>query len=253
MTAFATDDIQELIREHVASEIVCQTIPGEHRIGCVMPLQYENGDSVVVWVERWGDRFHVSDYGEAFIDFAARTKRDRRELFAEADQLSRPVGVQVRSEALAVQASRDDLGDAVWRTATAAALVAQMAIRFRRPRRQHGERVFVQEVEQELLNRSVAVQREVKLEGHSGHAHRATLYVATVEAVLEPIEAPGHFNQISSVYTKFGDLAHANGYRRLSLIDDRTDGLGDDLAAMLIQVSDVVRWTRRDEWLQTLT
>jgi hypothetical protein len=69
---------------------------------------------------------------------------------------------------------------------------------------------------------------------------------------LEPIEAAAHFNVITSVYTKFGDLARANGYRGISLVDDRRATLSDDLAGILVQVSDVVRWTRRQEWLEQL-
>jgi hypothetical protein len=110
----------------------------------------------------------------------------------------------------------------------------------------------VTEVEHELTKLSVPVQREVKLAGSSGHTHRATLYVPAREAILEPIDPPAHYNTISSVYAKFGDLSHANGYTRLSLIDDRHGPLSDDLAAMLVQVSDVVHWTRRNEWIKRL-
>jgi hypothetical protein len=253
MSTLVTDDIQELVREYVASEIVCQSIEGERsRVACVMPLQYADGDSIVIWVELSGDHFRVSDYGEAFLAAAGRKPRDLTDLFDEAATLSRPWGVEVRSGSLVVRAHRDTLGDAVWRTATAAALVAQRATTFRPPRRGPDRDQFTEEVERELRAHDVPIRREVKLEGRSGHVHRATLYVPTAEAILEPIEAPGHYNQISSVYTKFGDLSRADGYRRLSLIDDRHRTLSEDLAAILVQVSDVVRWTRRTEWLQDL-
>lgn len=253
MSVLATEDIQALVREYVASEIVCDSISGERsRAGCVMPLQYADGDSVIVWIELWGDRFRVSDHGEALLSAVGRKPRDLTDLFAEAATLCRPWGVEVRDGALVTQADRDALGDAVWRTATAAALVAQRATAFRPPR-QHERDRFAEEVERELRDRAVGVERDVKLEGGSGHVHRATLYVPMGHAILEPIEAPVHYNQVSSVYTKFGDLSRANGYRRLALVDDRRVALSDDLAAILVQVSDLVQWTRRDEWVPHLT
>jgi hypothetical protein len=256
MTTMASSDyVQDLVRQHVASEIVCEALPNQSgRVGCIMPLQYaHNADSVVVYVEAWGDRFRVSDGGEAFLDAVIRKRRDETDLLAEAAVICRPFGVDVTQGVLVAQANQHDLGDAVWRTATAAIVVAQTAAGFRRARRQHDDHRFTAEVEQELRQRRrLPVQRDFKVEGSSGHTHRATLWVPTVHAIVEPIHAPAHYNQIASVYTKFGDLSHANGYRRLALVDDRGDGLSDDLAAMLVQVSDVVDWTRREQWLEAL-
>jgi len=96
------------------------------------------------------------------------------------------------------------------------------------------------------------VEREVAIEGRSGHEHHATLYAPKSESILEPIAASAHYNRISAVYAKFGDLGQVNGYRRLALVDDRGDALSDEYAAMLVQVSEVVRWSRRDEWIDRL-
>lgn len=250
MSALAVE-VERMVREFVASEIECQTVRDEpSRVGCVMPLQYGDGDSIVVWVEHWGDQFVVSDYGEAFMPAASRAPRDQTDFFAQAESLCAPFGVRVANGILSVQVDAKCLGDAAWRVATAAATVHHHASGFRRPRQhQDTPSYFVTEVERELLNRKLHVERNVKLEGSSGHPHRATIFVPESESILEPIEAAAHYNRISSVYAKFGDLSHANGYRRWSLIDDRHDTLSDDLAAMLIQVSDVIRWSRRDEWI----
>jgi hypothetical protein len=219
-----------------------------------MPLQYPNGDSVTIWVEPYGDRLRVSDYGESFIDVAGRRRRDVTDMETVATDIGRRWAVEVMNGSLLVQARPEDLGDAVWRVATVACRVAQAAQRFRPTKTQHDrEQHFAREVELELRGHNLTVEREVRLAGASGHQHKATLYIPTVEAILEPISASGHANQINSVYAKFGDLSRANGYRRLSLVDDRHGRLSDDLAGMLVQVSDVVGWTRRDEWIDLLS
>lgn len=246
--------VQDLVRERVASEIVCQELKASSaRVGCVLPLQYDNGDSIVVWVEAWGDRYRVSDVGESLLDAPARKPGDRSALEAEARLIAAPWGVGFTNGALVTQAGHDELGDVVWRTAQAAASIAQTAVQFRKPRPDRGkESAFAAEVEHELREHSIEVAREVRLDGGSGHPHHATIFIPSAHAIVEPINAAGHFNQVSAVYTKLGDLGTANGYEMVSLIDDRADGVGDDLIAMLTQVSDVVRWSRHEAWVDSL-
>lgn len=108
---------------------------------------------------------------------------------------------------------------------------------------------FALEVAQVLETQSIPVQRERKLTGQSGHKHRATLYVPVTESVLEPMS--GHWNQVASAFTKFTDLGQANGYRLYTLLDDRQDKPLDDAANMMVQVSDVLRWTEQERWIET--
>ena len=186
-----TQTVQDLVREHVASEIVCQELKASSaRVGCVLPLQYENGDGIVIWVELWGDRFRVSDIGESVLDAPVRKPGDRAALEAEAQLTAEPWGIDFKSGALITQVDHVELGDAVWRTAQAAAAVAQTAFRFRKPRPDRvKDNAFAAEVELELRAHNVAVKREVKLDGGSGHAHNATIYVPSSHAIVEPINA----------------------------------------------------------------
>jgi hypothetical protein len=219
-----------------------------------MPLHYDNRDSVVVWVESLGDRFRVSDGGEAFIDADIRKPRDASDLASEARAICEPFGISVSDSALTAWTDLRGLGDTVWRAAMSAVAVANLSHGFRKSRvHHHREHAFVAEVQAELLSRHLPVSREVKMLGSSGHTHRVTIYLPVVHAVLEPIGGEGHFSQISAVYTKFGDLSHADGYRRVSLVDDRSRTLRPDLAGMLVQVSEVVTWTHRADWLERLT
>jgi len=70
---------------------------------------------------------------------------------------------------------------------------------------------------------------------------------------VEPISADGHWNQVTAVYAKFGDLAHANGYHRVAVIDDRHTAPEDEVGKLLLQVSDVVQSSRRQEWVEAVT
>ena len=54
------------LRAFLSDEIVCEVMAdGTDRIGCLTPIEYPDGDSVVVWVDRRADAaIEVSDYGE---------------------------------------------------------------------------------------------------------------------------------------------------------------------------------------------
>ena len=85
----------------------------------------------------------MSDIGESVLDAPVRKPGDRAALEAEAQLIAEPWGIDFKSGALITQVDHVELGDAVWRTAQAAAAVAQTAFRFRKPRpdRVKGQRV----------------------------------------------------------------------------------------------------------------
>lgn len=247
-------DIKDALEGFLDAEIACEAINGGgNRVECLTPLDYPSGDGVGVWVESYASHFVVTDYGESLTDLLIHPPQDHKALHDQIDAVCAALGVTFADGRLqADAASLDALGDAMWRVATAASRVAQASNAFHPRRRQaQAESPFIAEVEHVLRDLSVTVEREHKLAGASGHKHTATIYLPDREAILEPIQ--GHWNQVSSVYTKFGDLSRANGYRLLSLLDDRSGSLDDELARMLVQVSDVVQWTRRDEWLRNVS
>jgi hypothetical protein len=140
-----------------------------------------------------------------------------------------------------------DIVEHVWNVALTSAQVAQ-ALAVLRQRLGDGEsdRAFAREVEQTLRSRNVTFERTHKVEGKSGHVYRATIFVPHLEAVVEPVT--GHGNQVSAVYRKLGDVNGANGYKLYSVVDDRLQP-PSDLASLLVQVSHVVEWTHREEWM----
>lgn len=247
-------EIRDALEGFLDAEIVCEAINGGgNRIECLTPLDYPSGDGVGVWVESYTSHFVVTDYGESLTDLLIHPPQDHKALNDQIGVVCAPLGVTFADGRLqADAASLDALGDAIWRVATAASRVALASTAFHPRRRQaQAESPFVAEVEHVLHDRSVTVEREHKIVGASGHRHTATIYLPRREAILEPIQ--GHWNQVSSVYAKFGDLSRANGYKLVSLLDDRSGALDDELARLLVQVSAVVQWTRRDEWLGNIS
>jgi hypothetical protein len=251
MSTTTPTDIEQRVAAHIAARVSCRVLSAEDgRVGCVTPLQYADGDNVVVWIRpRIGDEFEVSDYGEALAESVWGRNADRRALEEFAADAAEGQGARFVAGRLFAECGWEDLGECVWRVAMASVQIAQVAgaLRPRAQRESAKESEFATTVEQGLRSLRLDVKREKQLVGASGHRHRATIYLPAAATVIEPVA--GHFNQVYAVYAKLGDLGRANGHRLYSLLDDRETKPGEDVSGMLVQVSNVVEWTRRQEWL----
>lgn len=241
--------VREAILAALAQELACEVLEdATGRIGCVTPFEYPDGDAVVVWVREMGDKMEVSDYGEGLADQEFRSDYERGIVSDIARYAARTHGVAVYEGRLGAQCTREELGESILRVASASAqTAARIACQKPSRRKESEENEFVRLVDETLRHENVPVEREHRLQGSSGHSHRATIYVPHTHSILEPVG--GHWNQVASVYTKFSDLAPVNGFRRYSLLDDRQDEPGDDVRSLLVQVSDVIAWSAHDTWL----
>ena len=143
-----------------------------------------------------------------------------------------------------------DVAEACWRVAQASVAIAEAAT-YHRPQRAR-EHELADLVAASVQAHQLSVERERELEGASGHRHKASLYVPEREAVIEPISGEKAWNIASAVYVEFGDLAGVNGYRLISVLDDRTDAPGEEVERLLRQVSVVARWSQAEQWLHGL-
>lgn len=238
------------LQSFLSDEIVCEPMTdGTNRVGCVTPLEYPDGDAVVVWVHQRADAaLEVSDYGEGLIWQAFRPEREQKSMDHLAYKVAHQLGVNLFEGRLATQCDQRELGESIWRVATAAAEIAG-AMKYSKPqrRKETEENEFVRLVAQTLRERNIPVERGHKLEGSSGHPHIATIWVPGTHSIIEPVG--GHWNQVASVFTKFSDLASVNGFQRYSLLDDRQTSPGDDVRSLLVGVSDVITWSGHDVWL----
>ncbi|HEX7279669.1 MAG TPA: hypothetical protein VF255_08620 [Solirubrobacterales bacterium] len=243
------DAVKETILAAIAEDLACEVLAdGSGRIGCLTPFEYPDGDGVVVWVREMGDKMEVSDYGEGLADQEFRSDYERGVVSDIARGAARANGIAVFEGRLGTQCTPSELGENVLRVASASAQVAA-SIACQRPsrRKESEENEFVRLVDETLRQSNVPVEREHRLQGSSGHSHRATIYVPHTHTILEPVT--GHWNQVASVYTKFSDLAGVNGFHRYSLLDDRQESPGDDVRTLLVGVSDVITWSAHDTWL----
>ena len=248
------EELRQSILTWLGAEIECEPL-GERdsRIGCLTPLEYPSGDGVTVWVDpREGDRINVSDHGEAYVALLGRPPQDFKVLHDMAVQLATEAGLSYDRGQFSVQTEVTDAAEAVWRVASASRRLADAAVLYRPRRRRMRDTEFVRTVESEFLERRLPLRREERLIGSSGHAHRVTFVLPRQDAVMETVGAEGHWNQVTSVYARLGDLGSANGYKLYSLLDDRSGPLGGEIAQLLLQVSRVVQWSQREEWLGSL-
>jgi hypothetical protein len=243
------DSVRADLLATLSDEIVCSVLEdGSNRIGCVTPFEYPDGDAVVVWVRELGEVLEVSDYGEGLADQEHRSDYERSIVSSLGQNAARAHGVRAFEGRLGAQCKPQELGGIVLRVAGASAqLAASIACQKPARRKETEENEFVRLVDETLRERHVGVERDHRLQGSSGHSHKATLYVPHSHSILEPVG--GHWNQVASVYTKFSDLAPVNGFKRYSLLDDRKESPSEDVRSLLVQVSSVIAWSGHDNWL----
>jgi hypothetical protein len=235
---------------HLQEEVVCRVLtPEDGRVGCLTPLEYPNRDNVVVWIRSQNSGFEVTDYGDAVPDLP-HSKPERQAFDEGAALIARGQGVELVRGRLTSRCELAEIGEHVWRVGTAAAQIAQLALAVH-PRKRRKEREFVHEVEATLQKRHVQIERGREIEGRSGHIHHATIVLPHTETILEPVA--DHWNAVATTYAKFGDLQNQNGFQLYSLLDDRRKGPDEDLVNLLVQVSSVVQWSRRDDWLEAVS
>lgn len=251
MTASNAQIIRDRFLSYVAEEIECEIVDAERgRIGCLTPLEYPDGDAVVIWVRNVGGLFEVTDFGEGQLERLGSVG-DKKALKEATDRLAQTWDVRIAKDRIAADASDKTLGECIWRVASASAQMAGAVDALRPKTAVVREDEFVQVVDRTFRERDFSVERESKLAGGSGHQHKATIFLPSSESVIEPISQDTNWNRVNATYAKFGDLSQANGYKLYSLLDDRQTTPEREVESMLIQVSDVLTWTRHDEWLKT--
>lgn len=251
MTTANAEIIHSRLLSFVAEEIECEVVDTEQgRVGCLTPLEYPDGDAVVVWVRNVGGHFEVTDFGEGQMERLGSVG-DKKALNEATNRLASAWDVRVAKGRIAADSDDKTLGECIWRVASASAQIAGTVDALRPRSAVVREDEFVQIVDRTLRERDFSVERGNKLEGGSGHKHSATIFLPSSESVIEPISEDPNWNRVNATYAKFGDLSQANGYRLYSLLDDRENAPEHEVESMLIQVSGVLTWTQHEDWIKT--
>jgi hypothetical protein len=234
-----------------AEDILCTEEAG--RLACELPIDYSDGDAVVVYVEELSDHaIEVSDLSEGLRLALGAAHGTGGEVAEAAVEICRVAGLQFRGGRICAQGSPRDTPDLVWRVATASASLVDIQNRPQQRKRRRAKETFTDEVARQLSASSVDVAREETFAGASGHLHRATLFLPTADLVVEPLPAGGAWGAAAPVYVKFADLSHQNGHRFTAVIDDRDETPADDTIGLLAQVSNVVLWREAPSWISGL-
>jgi len=241
-------DIRESLSRFLESEI--QVEQTGDRIGVLTPAEYPDGEGVVVWVTDRGDgRLEVSDLGAADARLAPLGP-GARAMAPIAAGICRRLDVSFEGGVVVTRVAFDRVAEACWRVAQAVTAIAEAQTYHRR--QQPKEATFVAAVSAELRRRRLRVQTEVELQGASQHPYVASVYLPATETVIEPISGEQAWNKAAAVYVEFGDLKNANGYTTVAVLDDLNNEVDERVPNLLAQVSDVTRWSDRDEWLNVI-
>lgn len=216
----------------------------------VTPIEYPDGDGVVVSVREEGGAYAVTDSGEADARLALRHVGTTA-ISVQAADICRRMGATFEEGCVVARVrERQDLAEVCWLVARAAAAIAEAAT-FHKPARPT-EREFADIVVDRMQARKLTIERGRPLAGVSGHKYKTSLYVPERHAVLEPVGGPQAWNVASWVYVEFGDLREANGYRLIAVLDDRDEAPSDDVSRLLRQVGAVASWSQADTWIAGL-
>jgi hypothetical protein len=225
---------------------------GERRLAFDTPLSYPNGESVVIFLTELDDgHVEITDYGEGYGLATARRGIKRGPIRAAAHEICAGLGLEFADGRVTTVAEPSGVPDVAWRVALASSRIAE-AVTFARPEPRDDEGVFASEVESAMREREIPVERQPLLLGDSGHEYRPSLFIRTSDLIVEPIAPESAWLRAASVYTEFGDLSQANGYKLLAVFDDRAGQLEDKIERLLTQVGDVARWSRRDSWMRRI-
>jgi hypothetical protein len=174
---------------------------------------------VVVDVTDHNGLFEVSDYSEGMALAMQRLHRRSGVPATVGQRVCASSGLTFTNGRVSTVVPQADLADAVMRVAAAAARIAE-AVDFELAKPERTKRDFSQEVEHELVERKVGVERTHTIVGQSGHRHHPTLFVPSAHALVEPIGAEAPWTRATAVYALFGDVLKVNGFSRYAVIDD---------------------------------
>ncbi len=250
-----TDDIRIAALAYISDDVECAAVsPEGDRIACSTPIEYPDGDHVVAWVTPINGEVLVTDYGKGYEHVLSHSPAVRATLKQFGRGFAEGQGVDFLDGRVSARVGGEDVGEAIWRVASASAQLAQAGVVFK-PRRRGRDGDFERKVANVFSERQIGFESHAPLEGASGRTHHATFFVPSRRAAIEPVSPSGIWSQVSSVYGKFGDLSHGNGAapRRVSLIDDRESDINPQDAEFLGQVSDVIRWSRQDDLMEAVT
>jgi hypothetical protein len=224
------------------------------------PFLFPDGGVVYVFAVGKGSQLEITDFGEALGWLRLQTPMGRRSpkqtKLVEDTRLT--LGVDLFKGQLFTRcADASRLADCVMRVGQAAVRVSDLWF----TTRTRSIESITDEVEDFLTEQSIAIERAVRLPGRSGRNWLVDFQTKTprrssLVAVLSSGSAAAARRVTEHVVAEWYDLSHLKiGGPRLtfiSLFDDTSDVWSDEDFRLLDPLSDIVRWSRPDEFLNLI-
>jgi hypothetical protein len=242
------ESTRELVLGYVQDNLEFATL--DDKIVCTLPIEYPDGDSVVVFLSERDEGIEISDYGAAWQRAVHRPGTRLGRVKDAAENISRATGVYFWKGRVTALAVPNSVAEVIWHVGLASLSISEAPSFSTSEARV--ETTFTEEVEQALVRRRVRVLREETVAGLSGHSYTPTIFLPESEIVVEPLSPEPGWQRAASVYVEFGDVGRANGYQLTAVLDDREGTPSEQVWNLLLQVGTVLRWSQRDPWLTKL-
>ena len=224
------------------------------------PYLYPDGDMIDIFCKPQGEVTLVTDLGETSRWLRMQTVSPRRSPKQKAliDDACLTHGVEFyRGMVMARRRSKDSLPGAVMRVAQASLRISDLWFTFRT----RAVQPVTEEVSDFLREIDLDFERGEKLVGRSGRSWSPDFHVRAVRRsslvyVLSTGSRSAARGVVNHVHTAFYDLNHLavgpEALRFVSLFDDTADVWSEEDFQLAEQLSDVTRWSRPDEFADTL-
>jgi len=257
------EKITTALQEHALEEISIARVDAE-RVGCSTPFVYPDFDSVTVWVRDGATPrvFEVTDYAEGFIRLAGSSGVSRSIGMATgmtpaakrtAEKICSGLGLGYENGRVWAAAREWEIGEYVFLVARASEMIARIDERLDVPKEAEAggepQPSFPRVVANEFRDRRVDVVEDKPIKGESGRLYKAPLYLPQREVVVAPLPATPNDGVLGRAFMRFSDIGAVNGYKALSIIDDREQPPSEEATRLLLSFGPVAPWSRRAEWI----
>jgi hypothetical protein len=248
----------DALNQNLGPLFSCALVNGYTRIRT--PFLYPDGDVIDVFVSDRDGEFTVTDLGETLRWLKMQTlapRRSPRQQKLIADVASTH-NLEVFRGMLVARARANNLTEVVIRVAQGMVRVSDIWFTMRT----RSVESVTEEVEQLLTERVISFERGTQLVGRSGRVWRPDFHIrapqrSSIVQVLSTGSRAAAHSVANYVVASFVDLNQWNVGREalqfVSLFDDTMDVWGQEDFNLVGNLSVVTRWSRPDEFIETIT
>lgn len=250
----------DYIAENMGELFDCSLVGGYTRIRT--PYLYPDGDIIDLFLSQAeGGSSTLTDLGETLGWLRTQTVSERKtnRQLRLIEDVCLTHGVELYRGMLMVRVKElDKMAEAVSRLSQAALRVSDLWFTFRN----QAAASINDEVEEFLAAREIRFERGKRLIGRSGRAWRVDFHTRTAERstlvnVLSTGSRPSARRLTEHTLATWHDLSNLRlgpeGLRFVSLFDDELDVWAPEDFMLVEDVSEVVYWSRKDEFAELLT